>query len=90
MTIYLDEKKNYSFFPQRYKEITQQLDLPSVCGQFATVRFYRGVVDLSLTAASKRDPQGFALHYYRNHEPQEDSQGKYAYNIRWGESHLDK
>ena len=67
---------------QLYKEITNQLDLPVVCSQFASVRFYSGVVDLALTAASKRDPQGLALHYYRNNEPPEDVQGSYAFTAR--------
>ncbi|ELU06399.1 hypothetical protein CAPTEDRAFT_198384 [Capitella teleta] len=65
-----------------YKQITLQLNLPTVCAQFANVHFYRGVVDLTLTAASKRDPQGLALHFYKNNEPSEDSHGLHAYSAR--------
>ena len=65
-----------------YKQITTQLDLPTVCNQFAAARFYSGIVDLSLTAAAKRDPKGLALHYYRNGEMQEDMQGMQAYMAR--------
>ena len=67
---------------QLYKQITNQLDLPTVCNQFASVRFYPGIVDLSLTAASKRDPQNLALHFYRNNEPPEDVQGMHAFSAR--------
>ena len=65
-----------------YKQITTQLDLPTVCNQFAAARFYSGIVDLALTAAEKRDPKGFALHYYKNGEIQEDIQGMHAYMAR--------
>ena len=54
-----------------------------VCTQFAAVRFYPGIVDLSLTTANKRDPQGLALHFYKNGEPQEDYQGMQAYHARY-------
>ena len=49
---------------------------------YIQTRFYRGIVDLSLTAAGRRDPQGLALHYYRNGEPPEDTQGAYCYAVR--------
>ena len=65
-----------------YKQITGHLNLPAICNQFAAVRFYWGIVDLALCAATKRDPQGFALHYYKSGEPQEDSQGFYAFRAR--------
>ena len=68
---------------QNYKAIATQIDLPSVCQQFASVRYYRGVVDIVLTAASKRDPQCLALHYYINNRQNTDIQGAHAYNIRF-------
>jgi len=46
------------------------------------VRFYEGVVELSLYAALKRDPQGLALHFYRNGEPHGDAQGEEAFIAR--------
>lgn len=47
------------------------------------VRFYDGVVELSLYAALKRDPQGMALHFYRNGEPHGDMQGREAFIARY-------
>ena len=41
-----------------------------------------GIVDLSLTAATKRDPQGLALHFYKNGQPADDTQGSYCYSAR--------
>lgn len=43
---------------------------------------YTGVVEICLAAAAKRDPQGLALHYYKNGEPMEDQQGLQAYMAR--------
>lgn len=68
---------------QKYKQISAQLDLPTVCRQFSAVRFYRGIVDLALTSAETRDPQGFAVHFYDNGEPSEDTQGMCAYRLRY-------
>lgn len=65
-----------------YKEVSQPLQLPVVCNQFALVHFYTGIVDLCLTLAKKRDPQNLALHYYRSGEPQEDIQGMTAFMTR--------
>ena len=47
------------------------------------VRFYEGVVELALYAALKRDPQGLALHFYRNGEPHGDIQGEDAFIARY-------
>ena len=47
------------------------------------VRFYEGVVELCLYAALKRDPQGLALHFYRNGEPRGDVQGEEALIARY-------
>ena len=73
---------------QLYKQITGQLDLPAVVMQFASVRFYTGIVDLSMTAAGKRDPQGLGLHFYHNGQPPEDMQGLNAYMARWVNGHI--
>ncbi|XP_014679572.1 PREDICTED: nuclear pore complex protein Nup155-like, partial [Priapulus caudatus] len=67
---------------QRYKEISTQLNLPLICSQFQEVHFFAGVVDICLTAATKRDPRGLALHYYKNGEPPDDQQGMEAFAIR--------
>ena len=62
--------------------MTGQLDLPVVCNQFATMRYFEGIVDLCLAAATKRDPQQRAIHFYKNDEPPEDSEGCNAYLAR--------
>ena len=46
------------------------------------VHAYIGVLDVCLSAAAKRDPQGLALHFYKNGEPNEDQQGLQAYVAR--------
>ena len=40
-------------------------------------------MELSLYAALKRDPQGLALHFYRNGEPHGDVQGEEAFIARY-------
>ncbi|XP_038049552.1 nuclear pore complex protein Nup155-like isoform X2 [Patiria miniata] len=67
---------------QLFKTISQQLILAAVCSEYHQARFYDGVVDLSLSAASKRDPQNLALHYYKNGKPPEDMQGMQAFMAR--------
>lgn len=46
------------------------------------MRFYEGVVELGLTAAEKKDPQGLGLHFHKNGEPEEDAAGLQAYQER--------
>lgn len=46
------------------------------------MRFYEGVVELSLTAAEKKDPQGLGLHFYKHGEPDEDLVGLQAFQER--------
>ncbi|PFX30165.1 Nuclear pore complex protein Nup155 [Stylophora pistillata] len=67
---------------QCYRQVTHQINLELICSLFESVRFYDGVVELSLYAALKRDPQGLALHFYRNGEPHGDVQGKEAFIAR--------
>lgn len=76
----------YFVFLQQFKIIATRVDLPSVCAQFASLKFYSSIVDLVLTAASKRDPQNLALHYYLNKKPPADIQGSQAFNIRYATS----
>ena len=47
------------------------------------MRFYEAVVDLSLYAASKADPQELALHFYKTGEPAGDVQGHEAFVARF-------
>ncbi|XP_074787861.1 nuclear pore complex protein Nup155 isoform X3 [Athene noctua] len=67
---------------QQYQKISNQVDLANVCAQYRQVRFYEGVVELSLTAAEKKDPQGLGLHFYKNGEPEEDVVGLQAFQER--------
>uniref|UniRef100_A0A8C4XEZ7 Nuclear pore complex protein Nup155 n=1 Tax=Erpetoichthys calabaricus TaxID=27687 RepID=A0A8C4XEZ7_ERPCA len=46
------------------------------------VRFYEGVIELCLTAADKKDPQGLGPHFYKNGEPEEDAVGHQAFQER--------
>ncbi|XP_053557191.1 nuclear pore complex protein Nup155 [Bombina bombina] len=65
-----------------YQKISQQVDLSNVCAQYRQVRFYEGVVELCLTAAEKKDPQGLGLHFHKNGEPEEDAVGLQAFQQR--------
>ncbi|NXC89374.1 NU155 protein, partial [Cercotrichas coryphoeus] len=67
---------------KEYQKISNQVDLANVCAQYRQVRFYEGVVELSLTAAEKKDPQGLGLHFYKNGEPEEDVVGLQAFQER--------
>ncbi|NWS72090.1 NU155 protein, partial [Crotophaga sulcirostris] len=67
---------------KEYQKISNQVDLANVCAQYRQVRFYEGVVELSLTAAEKKDPQGLGLHFYKNGEPEEDVAGFQAFQER--------
>ncbi|KAE8636462.1 hypothetical protein XENTR_v10003006 [Xenopus tropicalis] len=67
---------------KEYQKISQQVDLPNVCAQYRQVRFYEGVVELCLTAAEKKDPQGLGLHFHKNGEPEEDVAGLQAFQER--------
>jgi len=63
--------------------VAGEVDLPTVCAQLTSVRCYRGVVDVVLTAAAKRDAQNRALHFYQNGRPSSDTQGLHAFNVRY-------
>ncbi|XP_070562899.1 nuclear pore complex protein Nup155-like [Ptychodera flava] len=67
---------------QLFSEVSHQLNLQAVCAEYQAVGFFEGIVELSLTAAHRRDQQGLALHYYRSGEPPEDTQGMQAFVIR--------
>ncbi|XP_060092043.1 nuclear pore complex protein Nup155 [Heteronotia binoei] len=67
---------------KEYQRISVQVDLANVCAQYRQVRFYEGVVELALTAAEKKDPQGLGLHFYKNGEPEEDIVGLQAFQER--------
>ena len=62
--------------------MTHQISLPSVCDKYRVLRYYEGVVDLSLCAASHKDPQWLGLHYYQSGQPPEDLAGQRAFMER--------
>ncbi|NWU89366.1 NU155 protein, partial [Upupa epops] len=78
----LEKEKMLRESLKEYQKISNQVDLANVCAQYRQVRFYEGVVELSLTAAEKRDPQGLGLHFYKNGEPEEDVAGLQAFQDR--------
>ncbi|XP_053153166.1 nuclear pore complex protein Nup155 [Hemicordylus capensis] len=78
----LEKEKMLRESLKEYQKISTQVDLANVCAQYRQVRFYEGVVELSLTAAEKKDPQGLGLHFYKNGEPEEDVVGFQAFQER--------
>uniref|UniRef100_A0A8C0J747 Nucleoporin 155 n=1 Tax=Chelonoidis abingdonii TaxID=106734 RepID=A0A8C0J747_CHEAB len=78
----LEKEKMLRESLKEYQKIGNQVDLSNVCAQYRQVRFYEGVVELSLTAAEKKDPQGLGLHFYKNGEPDEDIVGLQAFQER--------
>ncbi|NXL54435.1 NU155 protein, partial [Podilymbus podiceps] len=78
----LEKEKMLRESLKEYQKISNQVDLANVCAQYRQVRFYEGVVELSLTAAEKKDPQGLGLHFYKNGEPEEDVVGFQAFQER--------
>jgi nuclear pore complex protein Nup155 len=68
---------------QLCKSAAPNLPLNNICQQFTTVGFYQGVIELCVTVASKIDPTGAGLHFYKNNnEPGEDQMGFMAYDNR--------
>eukprot|EP00096_Caligus_rogercresseyi_P005390 TRINITY_DN2077_c0_g1_i1.p1 TRINITY_DN2077_c0_g1~~TRINITY_DN2077_c0_g1_i1.p1 ORF type:complete len:1265 (-),score=396.32 TRINITY_DN2077_c0_g1_i1:325-4119(-) len=64
------------------KDIAAKLNLEVIVSHFTAVHYFQGAVEVCLAAAAKRDPQGLALHYYKNNEPNEDDQGLEAFMTR--------
>ncbi|CAB4057770.1 NUP155 [Lepeophtheirus salmonis] len=62
--------------------IAAKLNLEVIVSHFTAVHYFQGAVEVCLAAAAKRDPQGLALHYYKNNEPNEDDQGLEAFMTR--------
>ncbi len=64
------------------KDVAAKLNLEVLTSHLVAVHAYIGVLEVCLSAASKRDPQGLALHFYKSGEPNEDQQGLQAYVAR--------
>ena len=56
------------------KDVAAKLNLDVLVSHLVAVHAYVGVVEICLAAAAKRDPQGLALHFYKNMEPTDDHQ----------------
>ncbi|NXH16466.1 NU155 protein, partial [Bucco capensis] len=67
---------------KEYQKISNRVDLANVCVQYRQVHFYEGIVELCLTAAEKKDPQGLGLHFYKSGERGEDVVGLQAFQER--------
>ena len=64
------------------KDVAAKLNLDILVSHLVAVHAYIGVLEICLATSSKRDPQGLALHYYKNGEPPEDLQGSQAFITR--------
>ena len=64
------------------KDVAAKLNLDILVSHLVAVHSYIGVLEICLASASRRDPQGLALHYYKNGEPPEDVQGSQAFLTR--------
>ena len=64
------------------KDVAAKLNLEILVSHLIAVHSYIGVLEICLASASKRDPQGVAIHYYKNGEPPEDLQGSQAFATR--------
>lgn len=67
---------------QLCKKVAGKLNLDILVSHLVDVHAYVGVVEIALASAQKRDPQGLALHFYKNGEPPEDVQGMQAFISR--------
>lgn len=50
--------------------------------KFTLGGFYEGVLELTSVCAAKIDAEEFAIHFYKNEEPEEDREGLAAYAAR--------
>jgi len=64
------------------KQIAGHLKLEVLVSHLAACRAYTSVVEICMAAASKRDQQGLALHYYKSGENQDDTAGLAAFLAR--------
>lgn len=67
---------------QLCKDAAPNLPLSNICQQFTLANFYQGVIELCAVCASKIDPNGAALHFYKNNEPAADQEGYIVFSTR--------
>ena len=63
-------------------QVARTVNLSGVTTQFAAVKYWEGVVQLTLAAVDKRDPAGLALHHFKSGCPMDDAEGQRAYQER--------
>jgi len=79
-----ERQKTVAQAVQLCKKVAAKLNLDILVSHLVAVDAYIGVVEICLASAQKRDPQGLALHFYKNGEPPEDHQGMQAFIARAG------
>lgn len=67
---------------QLCKDAAPNLPLSNICQQFTLANFYQGVIELCAVCASKIDPNGAALHFFKNNEPPGDQEGYIVFSKR--------
>ena len=74
---------SHSLCLQHFSQVTHQVNLSAVCSKYQQVAYYEGVIELCTCAASRMDPQGLALHYYKSGQPQDDIFGQRSFLERY-------
>ncbi|KAJ6646130.1 Nuclear pore complex protein [Pseudolycoriella hygida] len=77
-----EQKEKLHTALQLCKDAAPNLPLANICQQFTLANFYQGVIELCAICASKIDPNGAALHFYKNNEPPGDQEGYILFSTR--------
>lgn len=77
-----EQKEKLHTALQLCKDAAPNLPLSNICQQFTLANFHQGVIELCAVCASKIDPNGAALHFYKNNEPPGDQEGYVVYSTR--------
>lgn len=77
-----EQKEKLHTALQLCKDAAPNLPLSNICQQFTLANFYQGVIELCAVCASKIDPNGAAIHFYKNHEPPSDQEGYIVFSKR--------
>lgn len=60
---------------QLFMEVSNQINLSATCDRYYELHFYRGLVDLCLSAAQKLDPENRAKSFVDNGKVSTDTKG---------------
>lgn len=77
-----EQKEKLHTALQLCKDAAPNLPLSNICQQFTLANFYQGVIELCAVCASKIDPNGAAIHFYKNNEPPSDQEGYIVFSKR--------